>query len=60
MPAANGSARGPICPSCREPLRSNLHQEQVIPKGGVAESPTLRTPVFGGKGTCVVQPAAAG
>jgi hypothetical protein len=59
MPAANGSARGPIGPSCREPLRG-LHQEQVIPKGGVAGSPTLRTPVFGGKGTCVVHPTASG
>jgi len=24
-------ARGPLCPNCREPLRSNLCQEQVIP-----------------------------
>ena len=29
-------ARGPLCPNCREPLRSNLHQEQVIPEGGTA------------------------
>jgi hypothetical protein len=29
-------ARGPLCPNCREPLRSNLRQEQVIPEGGTA------------------------
>ena len=33
-------ARGPLCPNCREPLRSNLHQEQVIPEGGTAVAVT--------------------
>jgi hypothetical protein len=27
----NGSPSGPVCPHCRESLRSNLRQEQVTP-----------------------------
>jgi hypothetical protein len=37
---SESSARGPICPSCREPLRDNLRQEQVIPQGGLAVAVT--------------------
>lgn len=36
----DSSARGPICPSCRESLRGNLRQEQVIPLGGFAMAVT--------------------
>ena len=35
-------ARGPLCPNCREPLRSNLRQEQVIPEGGTADGLACR------------------
>ena len=37
---SDGSARGPICPSCRESLRGNLRQEQVVPQGGFAMAVT--------------------
>jgi hypothetical protein len=37
---SDGSARGPICPGCREPLRGNLRQEQVTPQGGFAVAVT--------------------
>ena len=37
---SDSSARGPICPNCREPLRGNLRQEQVIPQGGHAVAVT--------------------
>ena len=30
---SDSSSRGPICPNCREPLRSNLRYEQVVPQG---------------------------
>jgi hypothetical protein len=33
-------ARGPLCPNCRESLRGNLRQEQVIPDGGAAMAVT--------------------
>jgi hypothetical protein len=37
---SDSPARGPLCPNCREPLRSNLRQEQVIPEGGTAVAVT--------------------
>ena len=37
---SDSSARGPLCPNCRESLRGNLRQEQVIPQGGVAMAVT--------------------
>ncbi len=36
----DGSARGPLCPNCRESLRGNLRQEQVVPQGGLAMAVT--------------------
>lgn len=30
--ASEGFSQGPVCPHCREPLRSNLRQEQVVPQ----------------------------
>ena len=29
---SDSSARGPLCPNCRESLRGNLRQEQVVPQ----------------------------
>jgi len=37
---SDSSVRGPLCPNCREPLRGDLHQEQVVPQGGVAMAVT--------------------
>ena len=37
---SDSSAHGPICPSCRGPLRGNLRQEQIIPQGGLAVAVT--------------------
>ena len=35
------SSHGPVCPHCREPLRSNLRQEQVSPQQPADPRPTL-------------------
>lgn len=35
------SSQGPVCPHCREPLRSNLRQEQVTPQATTAPGPRL-------------------
>jgi len=31
---SDGSARGPVCPGCRESLRGSLRQELLTPQGG--------------------------
>ena len=33
------SSHGPVCPHCREPLRSNLRQEQVTPQQATDPGP---------------------
>lgn len=38
--SGDNSARGPVCPHCREPLRGNVRQEQVVPPGGLAVTVT--------------------
>lgn len=35
------SSHGPVCPHCREPLRSNLRQEQVTPRQATDPGPAL-------------------
>ena len=35
------SSHGPVCPHCREPLRSNLRQEQVTPQQPADPGPEL-------------------
>ena len=35
------SSHGPVCPHCREPLRSNLRQEQVTPQQTADPGPKL-------------------
>ena len=35
------SSHGPVCPHCREPLRSNLRQEQVTPQQTTDPGPKL-------------------
>jgi len=35
------SSHGPVCPHCREPLRSNLRQEQVTPQQTADPGPGL-------------------
>ena len=35
------SSHGPVCPHCREPLRSNLRQEQVTPQQATDPGPEL-------------------
>ena len=37
---SESSAREPLCPNCRESLRGNLRQEQVVPEGGTAVAVT--------------------
>ena len=37
---SDSSARGPLCPNCRESLRGNLRQEQVVPQDGAAMAVT--------------------
>jgi hypothetical protein len=38
---SDSSSRGPVCPHCREPLRSNLRQEQVTPQETAEPGPKL-------------------
>ncbi len=38
---SEGSSYGPVCPRCREPLRSNLRQEQVTPHETTDPGPRL-------------------
>jgi hypothetical protein len=38
---SDGSSRGPVCPHCREPLRSNLRQELLTPQETTESRPTL-------------------
>jgi hypothetical protein len=40
-PTTESSSSGPTCPNCREQLRDNLRQEQVIPKGTTDPGPEL-------------------
>ena len=35
------SSHGPVCPHCREPMRSNLRQEQVTPQGTTGPGPAF-------------------
>jgi hypothetical protein len=39
--AGEDSSHGPVCPNCREPLRSNLRQEQVTPQEPAGPGPKL-------------------
>jgi len=39
--AGEGSSHGPVCPHCREPLRSNLRQEQLTPQEPAGPGPKL-------------------
>jgi hypothetical protein len=40
-PTSDGSSRGPVCPHCREPLRSNLRQEEVTPQETTEPGPKI-------------------
>jgi hypothetical protein len=42
---SDGSAGGPICPHCRQPLRGHLRQEQVMPQEASGPGPKLAVAV---------------